>query len=117
MAMNRKELKNKYKETVQPMGIYQIRNMINGKIFLGSSVNLNGIINRHKFQLKNGLHLNKELQNDFAEVGEGGFAFEILDYLTPKEDLPADYAAELRMLEELWREKISPQHEGGYNHD
>ena len=50
--MNRKELINEYKQTIQPMGIYQIKNMVNGKIFLGGSEDLKGIINRNKFQLK-----------------------------------------------------------------
>jgi group I intron endonuclease len=113
--MNRKDLTNKYKQTIQPMGIYQIRNMINGKIFLGSAKNLQGIINSNKFRLKNGLHRNKEMQNDFNEVGEKSFSFEILDYLKPTEDLKCDYAQELRMLEDMWLEKLQPYDERGYN--
>ena len=113
--MNRKEMINEYKQTIQPMGIYQIRNMINGKIFLGSSKDLKGIINRNKYQLKNGLHMNKEMQRDFSEAGEGSFSFEILDHLTPKENMKGDYAEELKMLEEMWLEKIQPYNEKGYN--
>jgi group I intron endonuclease len=85
--MDRKEKIKKYKQTIQPMGIYQIRNLNNGKIYIGSAMNLQGKINSHKFQLKNGLHLNKEMQKDFVEVGADAFSFEILDYLMPKEDL------------------------------
>ena len=114
--VDRKELKNKYKETIQPMGIFQIRNMLNGKIFLGSSTNLPGIINRNRFQLKNGLHMNREMQRDFLEAGEGNFAFEILDTLKPKGDARGDYGEELRMLEDLWLEKLRPALETGYNH-
>ena len=114
--MDRKELKNKYKETIQPMGIYQIRNLVNGKILVGSSINLQGIINRHTFQLKAGLHMNKPLQRDFLEVGEANFAFEILDTLPPQEAGTGDYAEELRMLEELWRERLRPAIEKGYHH-
>ena len=114
--MDRKELKNKYKETLQPMGVYQIRNMVNGKIYVGSSLNLRGIINRHTFQLKAGLHVNKPLQRDFLEVGEANFAFEILDILQPKEEGTGDYAEELKMLEELWRERLRLAIEAGYHH-
>jgi group I intron endonuclease len=113
--MNRKELINEYKQTIQPMGIYQIRNMINGKIFLGSSNDLKGIINRNKFQLKNGLHMNKEMQRDFIAVGEENFSFDILDHLKPREDMKGDYAEELQMLEEMWLEKLQPYNEKGYN--
>ena len=113
--MNRKELINYYKQTIQPMGVYQIRNMINGKIFLGSSKDLKGIINRNRFQLKSGLHVNKQLQRDFNEVGESNFSFEILDYLKPKDGLEVDYTEELQMLEEMWVDKLQPYDEKGYN--
>lgn len=97
------------------MGIYRIRNMINGKILIGSSTNLKGIINRHNFQLNNGLHMNKELQRDFSEAGAGNFAFEILDHLTPKENMTGDYSEELNTLEAMWLEKLQPYNEKGYN--
>jgi len=113
--MNRKDLINEYKQAIQPMGIYQIKNMINGKIFIGSSKDLKGIINRNKFQLKNGLHMNKAMQKDFNEGGEGSFTFEILDHLKPRADMKGDYTEELQMLEEMWLEKLHPYNEKGYN--
>ena len=106
---------NKYKQTIQPMGIFYIKNMKNGKIYIGSAKNLKGKINRNKFQLKNGLHFNKEMQKDFNEIGEEGFSFDILDYLKPKEDLNYDYTDELIILEEMWLEKLQPYDEKGYN--
>jgi group I intron endonuclease len=114
--MDRKALRNKFKESIQPMGIYQIRNILNGKIFVGSSINLQGIINRHTFQLQAGLHMNKPLQRDFLEFGQANFAFEILDTLQPKEAGKGDCAEELRTLEELWRERLRPEIEKGYHH-
>jgi hypothetical protein len=113
--MNKKELINKYKQTIRPMGIYQIRNMRNGKIFLGSAKDLQGIINSNRFQLKNGLHTNREMQSDFTTFGEASFSFEILDQLEPKEDIKYDYTEELRMLEEMWLDKLQPYGEKGYN--
>ncbi len=115
--MNKQELKNKYKQTVQPMGIYQIKNMENGKIFIGKAKDLRGKINSNKFQLKNNSHFNKEMQNDFNQIGEEKFSFEILDYLKPKEelDLNNDYTEELKILEDMWLEKLQPYNEKGYN--
>jgi hypothetical protein len=115
IKMNKKELTNKYKQTIRPMGIYQIRNVSNGKIFLGSAKDLQGIINSNRFQLKNGLHTNKEMQTDFITFGEQSFSFDILDQLEPKEDIKYDYTEELRMLEEMWLEKLQPYNEKGYN--
>ncbi len=68
--MDKKELKKQYKQTVQPMGIYQIKNLTSGKIFLGFAKNLPGKLNSVKFQLEHGSHPNRDLQKDFNESGE-----------------------------------------------
>jgi group I intron endonuclease len=113
--MNKKELINQYKQTILPMGIYQIKNNKNGKIFIGSAKNLPGRINSNKFQLRNGNHFNKEMQNEYNEIGEEMFSFDILDYLKPKEDLEYDYTEDLKTLESLWLENLQPYNEKGYN--
>ena len=113
--IDKKEAKKQYKQTLQPMGIYQIRNIVNGKIFIGSSKNLDGRLNRNRFQLEQGLHMNKELQNDYNQFGEGKFSFEVLDYLEPKEDTNYDSTEELKVLEEMWLERLQPYDEKGYN--
>jgi group I intron endonuclease len=113
--MNKKELIKKYKQTIQPMGVYQIKNNRNGKLYIGSAKNLLGKINSHKFQLKNNLHTNQEIQKDFNEIGEEGFSFDILDSLEPREDLNYDYTEELKTLEAMWIEKLQPFNEKGYN--
>lgn len=111
--MNKKDLKREYKETKQLMGIFQIRNLTNEKVFISSSMNLDGIINRHRFQLNANGHPNKALQADWNELGEDKFAFEILEELDPRENL--DNRKELAFLEDLWLEKVAPYGEQGYN--
>ncbi|MBI1938633.1 MAG: GIY-YIG nuclease family protein [Ignavibacteriales bacterium] len=113
--IDKAEAKKKYKETMPPMGIYQIKNLVNEKIFIGSSKNLNGKLNSHKFQLENNCHVIKKLQNDFNQFGIENFSFEVIDYLEPKEGIAYDYTEDLAALEELWLEKIRPFGEGGYN--
>ena len=113
--MNQKELKKQYKQTILPMGIYQIKNLKDGKILIGSSRNLKGKLNSIKFQLEMGSYINKELQKDFAEYGEKYFTFETIDLLEPKEDPGYDYTEDLNTLEEMWREKLQPYNEKGYN--
>jgi GIY-YIG catalytic domain len=113
--MNKKELIKQYKQTVQPMGVYQIKNLKNGRIFIGSAQDLRGKLNSNRFQLKNGSHFNKELQTDFNEIGEEGFSFEVLDHLKPKEETGIDYKEELKVLEEMWMEKLQPYDGKGYN--
>jgi hypothetical protein len=68
------------------MGVFQIKNLANGKIFLGRGKNVLGKINSAKFQLEQGSHPNRELQNDFKQLSAEKFSFEVLDYLDPKKD-------------------------------
>jgi len=115
MREDKKQLKKQYLQTARPMGVFLIRNNVNDRVFLGVSLNLAGIINRHKFQLKNGNHPNKELQADWNKFGSSNFAFEIVDELTPGHDATRDYRQELALLEKLWLEKLEPFEERGYN--
>jgi nitrate/nitrite-specific signal transduction histidine kinase len=110
-----KAVKKLYKQTLLPMGIYQIKNLANGKIYIGRCTNLNGKINSEKFQLKYNMHMNKELQNDFNKMGEEKFSFEILDRLLPKEKPDCDYGGDLQALEEMWLEKLRPFDNRGYH--
>ena len=95
------------------MGVFQIRNLTNDKVFVSSSTNLAGIFNRHEFQLKMNGHPNKSLQMDWNELGAENFAFEIIEELESRENL--DDKAELTFLEDLWLEKLEPYGERGYN--
>jgi len=113
MSDKKKELKREYKLNHRPMGVYQIRNIVNEKVLIGSSLNLPGIFNRHKSQLKMGNHPNRALQAEWNEFGDESFAFEILDELTPKEG--RDHREELTFLEELWLENSQPYGDRGYN--
>jgi hypothetical protein len=111
--MNKKDLKREYKETPLPIGVFQIRNLTNKKVFIGSSLNLNGIFNRHRFALNAGSHQNKSLQADWNFLGAEQFAYEVLEELEPRENL--NIKKELEFLEDLWLEKLAPYGERGYN--
>ena len=113
--MNKKELKREYKQTLRPIGVFRIRNMANEKVFIGSSLNLDGIFNRHEFQLKMGGHPNKALQSDWNRFGAENFEFEILEELFPRENPDYDYRADLEVLKDLWLEKLEPYGDKGYN--
>ncbi|HKI78091.1 MAG TPA: GIY-YIG nuclease family protein [Ignavibacteriaceae bacterium] len=112
---NKNELKKSYKQSLTQMGIYQVKNNVNGKILIGSSKNLPGIINRFQFLLKYGTEQNKGLQNDYDKYGKEKFTFEVLDELKPKEDPDYNYSEDLKVLEELWLEKLQPYGDKGYN--
>ena len=113
--VDKSEAKRKYKETLQPMGIYIVKNLVNGKILIGSSKNLPGRINRFKFGLKYGTERIPELVEDYKKYGEENFSFEVLDELKPKDDPLYDYTEDLEELEKLWVEKLQPFDNKGYN--
>lgn len=113
-AKTHKQLKEEYKRTTFPMGVFQIRNKTNGRVLVGSSLNLAAIWNRHRAQLKFGGHPNKQLQGDWNEQGEQSFVFEVLDEIERKDEA-RDYSGELKALEELYLAEIEPFSERGYN--
>ncbi len=111
----RAELKRAYKETKPEAGIYQIRNLVNGKVLVGSSDSLHGRLNRHRFALRLGGHRYQALQADFNQLGEAAFVFEIAELLKPSND--PDFSLELALseLEQRWVQKLQPFGERSYN--
>lgn len=103
----RKELKLKYKEMKTPMGAIIIKNNINGKVFIDVSKDTKSIINRHRFQLKSGIHKIKELQMDWNGYGEEAFSIEVLEELKYDEkEEKADYTEELEIMKMIWTERL-----------
>jgi group I intron endonuclease len=114
---SRKELNQEYMKRPKPAGVFQVKNTANGKILLGSSLNLEGPLNSHRFMLKIGSHRNKALQQDWNEYGEQNFVFEILETVNVKDDPNFNLSDELTLLEMIWLEKLQPFGEKGYNLD
>ena len=112
---SRKELNKEYLERVKPAGVFQVKNVANGKVLLGSSLNLEGPLNRHRFMLRIGSHTNKALQKDWDEFGPDKFVFEILEEVKRKDDPNFNLKDELTLLEMIWLEKLQPFGERGYN--
>ena len=59
-------------------GIYQIKNLINGKIYLGQTQDFETRKKHHFWKLKGNYHYNEHLQSAFNKYGEENFVFEIL---------------------------------------
>ena len=99
------------------MGIYQIKNTVNGKVLIGSSKNLPGILNRFRSELKLGSCRNMALQEEWKQFGSEAFEFKELEVLKPPDDPAYDSAEDLKILEELWAEKLTPYGDKGYNQE
>jgi group I intron endonuclease len=111
----RAELRRAYKETPRQAGIFQIKNIQSGKILLGSSTNLHGPLNKHRFMLSTGKHDNAALQRDWNQFGAESFTFEILEVIKPSDDPAFNLEDELTLLEQIWLEKLRPTAGRGYN--
>jgi GIY-YIG catalytic domain. len=114
MDSRKRELKKDYQQSPRPMGVFKISNTVNNKVLVGSSVNLPGILNRHKSELQLGGHRNKTLQADWNEFGSESFIFEVIEELKPKEE-GGDYKSDLAILEEIYLDMLQPYDERGYN--
>jgi hypothetical protein len=117
MGKTRQEIKREYKERKKPAGVFRVKNSANGKVLLGSSLNLEGPLNSHKFMLTIGRHRNVSLQKEWDEFGPEKFVFEILEVVKIKDDLNFNLDDELTLLEQIWIEKLQPFGERGYNTD
>jgi len=48
----KKELKDEYKQKVFPMGVFQVKCTVNGRLLIDNSVDMESKWNRHKMELK-----------------------------------------------------------------
>lgn len=129
----RKQLTAEYQERERAMGVFQIKNNANGKIYVGGSANLESLWGREQFMLNMGSHPNKELQKEWKEYGSENFSYLVLetvkfdqqlrydykDVLASEGREPADmvrqYNREVAELKEQWVEKLQPYGEKGYH--
>ena len=113
-APRRRELTRLYKESPPAAGVYALRNLDDGRLWLGASLNAAGALNRLRFELDRGAHRNRVLQQDWARLGAARFSFEVIDTVKPKDDPAFDLKAELTQLLQLWRTELAPALATGY---
>lgn len=61
-------------------GIYRIRNLVNGKCYVGSSVNIRKRWHVHRSYLTRGVHHNRYLTAAWNKYGQDAFTFEVIEY-------------------------------------
>lgn len=88
-------------------GIYQIKNLINGKVYVGSSVNIEYRFRCHKCRLNKNNHHSIYLQRTWNKYGEENFEFKIIE-LVDDENL-------LIEREQFWIDELSAVNPEGYN--
>jgi group I intron endonuclease len=66
-------------------GVYSIKNLLTGDLYIGSSSFLRSRKNGHFSLLRRGRHKNPDLQTAFDKHGENAFYFEILTLCPPEQ--------------------------------
>lgn len=89
-------------------GIYMIKNTVNNKVYIGSSVNLNRRIKKHFYEIKKKFHHNKHLEKAVHKYGVENFEIYLLEVF----DIITDN--KLRKIEESFIEKYD-SYKKGYN--
>jgi hypothetical protein len=116
MMTNKRILKQQYLETKSRAGVYAIRNRVTSRAFISGSTNVQGVLNRHRFELRQGTHRNQQLSQDWSLHGESSFSFEVLDMLNPGDDATFNVACELEELVSLRRLEIQCEGVRGYDY-
>ena len=93
-------------------GVYQIRNKINNKVYVGSSKDISQRWLQHISGLKNNKHRNQHLQYAWNKYGEENFEFSILEIVVNQNNFK-DILIE---REQFWIDKFhSVNNKFGYN--
>lgn len=79
MPEDRKLAKDLYKERKVSAGIYAVRCVPSGQIWVGQASNVDSVRNRLWFMLRGGNHQERSMQKAWSAYGADGFAFEILE--------------------------------------
>ena len=111
----RKEMKEEYKQMNFQMGVFSIKNNVNQKIYVGSSLDLVAIWHAQKLQLNIGMHQNAELQSDWKKYGAENFSYQIVEEIIKSDNPNIDYSKEVKILEELIIDELQPFDDNGYN--
>lgn len=92
------------------MGIFQVINRKENKIYLQTSPDLDKAFNADIFKLNAGMHPNKDLQNDWNDLGSDSFEFEILDELKLNEtETPDQIINDLQELLDIYKNEMTSQ--------
>lgn len=67
-------------------GVYQIRNLNNGRVYIGSAKCFQVRYSQHVKSLEKGTHHNKHLQSAFNKQGAEAFVFEILEVVEGEQE-------------------------------
>ena len=94
-------------------GIYRITNLINNKVYIGQSINIENRFLRHRNELRRNKQNNSYLQNAWNKYGEKNFEFAILEVCT-EEELDDKECAYIQLFNSMNRDNGYNLESGGH---
>jgi len=103
---SRREAIRDYKEKKTQAGVYAVRCLATGEVWVAGAANVSNQQTRHWFGLRMGSHMNKAMQAAWAAHGEAGVTFEIVESLDTEELTPLGLADLVKRRERHWLEAL-----------
>lgn len=105
--MDKKDLKNAYKEREKIGGIYQITDEISGKFWLDFAQDVMKVENRFSFMKKTNQPFSLLMSEDWKKDGKDAFSFKVIEKLIKKpEQTDREFKEELITLLEMKKEEL-----------
>lgn len=104
-AAKRRRRAREARDAFPPMGVYAVRDRASGSVSVGSSRDVHARLRRIQFELRLGAHKDKVLQAAWRQ-DPTRLSFEVVALVKQRADAAFDYAQELRVLEQLYREEL-----------
>jgi hypothetical protein len=96
----RTEVRRAYRDRVKHAGVFRVLNTTNGRVLLGSGLDLHAPLNRVAFELDTAMCPNPDLRRDLEEYGRNSFVIEVIETVEPRDDPDFDPERELEILEQ-----------------
>jgi hypothetical protein len=109
MDIDRKTLKEEYKQQKIIGGIYKVTHTGSGRYLANASPDTRAKQNAFNFAVASNTVFDNRLRKDWEAFGGGAFTFEVLETLDCKKDQTrASFQEDLQALLEMWESKLDP---------
>ena len=92
-------MRRTYKERTKQPGVFRVVNKANGRVLLGSGLDLHAPLNRVAFELDMAMCRDVEMKRDLETFGRDSFVIEVLEKVEPRDDPDYSPKEELEILE------------------